>query len=128
LDGYTKSKKECLPKGKEFMNLSSRAVNQDAISTPSFENLMAYLHYQYPATQGDIKLNNLCESICSKERRLSKLTKAGEMDLKRFAKWFLRQATDLHGCTTGDCPHEKSDQCAEACLNQFKQAVKEDEG
>ena len=29
-----------------------------------------------------------------------------------FAHFLLDQMRDFHGCTTGDCPHVKSDDCA----------------
>lgn len=41
------------------------AANEDAIKVPTSVNLAAYLHYQYPATKGDILLRELCESIAS---------------------------------------------------------------
>lgn len=41
----------------------SSSANNDAIAKPSLENLIAYLHYQYPATRGNIPLEELCELI-----------------------------------------------------------------
>jgi len=46
----------------EYMN---EAKNNDAIAKPSMENLLAYLHYQYPATRGNIPLEELCERVAS---------------------------------------------------------------
>ncbi len=36
-------------------------------SVPMLSNLKAYLHYQYPATTGDILLNTQCDYITSLE-------------------------------------------------------------
>ena len=51
------------------------AVNNDAIAIPSLQNLLAYLNYQYPATQGNIPLNELCLKISTLETELAEALK-----------------------------------------------------
>lgn len=43
--------------------------------------------------------------ICKDQ--LQELRTLRESDAKVFAGWFLKQVMDLHGCTTGDCPHQQ---------------------
>ncbi len=49
---------------------------KDAISTPSIAHLLAYLNYQYPATIGNIPLNELCGQIAKLECELADVNAA----------------------------------------------------
>jgi hypothetical protein len=42
------------------------------ISKPTFEGLLDYLHYQYPATNGDIMLAEFCQKIKELDERSTK--------------------------------------------------------
>ncbi len=37
--------------------------NLDSIRKPDLRTLKEYLHYQHPSTQGDIRLNELCDHL-----------------------------------------------------------------
>ena len=40
-------------------------------------------------------------------------------DLERLAAWFISQSAKHHACTTGDCPHDTTQLCAEMLVAQF---------
>ena len=70
-------------------------------AVPTLKHLRHYLDYQYPASRGDIQLNKICNKIAELER---------ERDEARATKAIL----PIHGCLTGDCPHDNANQCVEA--------------
>lgn len=69
--------------------MSDQLPPNDNIATPRLRTLKDYLHYQYPATRGDLLLSELCDRIAGIERDLS----AVQADRDNILK-FKRQLLD----------------------------------
>ena len=41
--------------------------------------------------------------------------------LVSFADWFSVRIAEFHACTTGDCPHSRRSECAEAAVAEFEE-------
>lgn len=49
---------------------------------------------------------------------------SADSELESFAKWMLIAISEYHGCTTGDCPHNNTAECAAALVQQFREDTK----